>query len=43
MGDVEVEPLAADTTGPSLVLNPHRAAQKTGAGTGMVVNLAEEL
>jgi anaerobic dimethyl sulfoxide reductase subunit B (iron-sulfur subunit) len=42
-GDVEVEPLAADSTGPSLVLNPHRNAQKTGSGTGTVVNLPEEL
>ncbi|MCL2808359.1 MAG: 4Fe-4S binding protein [Coriobacteriia bacterium] len=42
-GDVEIEPLPADSTGPSLVLNPHRNAQKTGEGTGVLVNLPEEL
>lgn len=42
-GNVQVEPLPQDTTGPSLVLNPHRDAQETGAGTGALVNLNEEL
>jgi anaerobic dimethyl sulfoxide reductase subunit B (iron-sulfur subunit) len=42
-GDIEVEPLPLDSTGPSLVLNPHRNAQKTGEGTGEVVNLPEEI
>jgi anaerobic dimethyl sulfoxide reductase subunit B (iron-sulfur subunit) len=42
MGDFEIEPLPADTTGPSVVMNPHRWAEKTGQGTGMTVNLAEE-
>ncbi len=42
-GDVEIEPLPQDTTGPNLVMNPHRNAQKTGSGTGALVNLEEEL
>ena len=42
-GDVEVEPLPADTTDPNLILTPHRNAQKSGSGTGSVVNLEEEL
>ncbi|MDR0514285.1 MAG: 4Fe-4S dicluster domain-containing protein [Coriobacteriaceae bacterium] len=42
-GSVEVEPLPKNTTGPSLVLNPHRKAPQTGAGGGEVVNLSEEL
>jgi anaerobic dimethyl sulfoxide reductase subunit B (iron-sulfur subunit) len=41
-GDVEIEPLPMDSTAPSLVLNPHRSAQKSGQGTGTVVNLPEE-
>ncbi|MDR2196720.1 MAG: 4Fe-4S dicluster domain-containing protein [Coriobacteriales bacterium] len=41
-GDVEIEPLPADSTGPSVVLAPHRRAQKTGEGTGQLVNLPEE-
>lgn len=42
-GDVEVEPLPHDVTGPNLILSPHRAAQRSGEGTGSVVNLEEEL
>ena len=42
-GDVEIEPLPKNTTGPSLILSPHPAAQAAGTGSGMVVNLAEEL
>jgi anaerobic dimethyl sulfoxide reductase subunit B (iron-sulfur subunit) len=42
-GDVEVEPLPEDSTGPSFVLNPHRHAQKTGQGSGELVNLPEEI
>ncbi len=42
-GDVEIEPLPANTTNPNFILNPHRDAQKTGAGTGAIMNLAEEL
>lgn len=41
-GDVEVEPLPEASTGPSIVLNPHRHAQKSGEGTGIIVNLDEE-
>jgi anaerobic dimethyl sulfoxide reductase subunit B (iron-sulfur subunit) len=41
-GDVEIEPLPVESTTPSLVLNPHRNAQKSGQGTGEIVNLAEE-
>jgi len=40
--DVEIEPLPVDSTGPSLAMKPHRNAQKTGSGTGQIVNLAEE-
>lgn len=42
-GDVEIEPLPADSTSPSLVLNPHPNAEKSGSGTGHVANLPEEL
>ena len=42
-GDVEVEPLPPATTGPNLVMKPHPKAQKSGSGTGAVVNLEEEL
>lgn len=42
-GDVEVEPLPQATTDPNLLVTPHRAAQKSGSGTGEVVNLDEEL
>ena len=42
-GDVEVEPLPKNTTHPNLILIPHRDAQKTGSGTGALVNLEEEL
>ena len=42
-GDVEVEPLPVNSTGPNLIVNPHRNAQKTGSGTGALVNLEEEL
>ncbi len=42
-GDVEIEPLPKNTTDPNLILAPHRDAQKTGSGTGSVVNLDEEL
>lgn len=42
-GDIEIEPLPRDTTGPNLILSPHRDAQKTGSGTGTLVNLEEEL
>lgn len=42
-GNVQIEPLPEDTTGPSLVLNPHPAAQATGEGTGSVVSFDEEL
>ena len=42
-GDVEIEPLPENTTGANLIIKPHPAAQKTGAGTGSTVNLAEEL
>lgn len=42
-GDVEMEPLPPDTTDPSLILNPHRNAQKTNQGSGSIANLAEEV
>lgn len=42
-GDIEVEPLPQNTTEPNLILLPHRDAQKTGLGTGEIVNLEEEL
>ena len=42
-GNVEVAPLPADSTGPSLVLNPHPKAQPSVQGTGIVVNFDYEL
>lgn len=42
-GNVEVEPLPENTTGPNLILKPHPAAQMTGQGTGSVVSFDEEL
>lgn len=42
-GDVEIEPLPLNTTNPSLVINPHPKAQKSGEGTGVEVSLDEEL
>lgn len=42
-GDVEIEPLPANTTSPNLIIKPHPRAQKSGAGTGAVLNLEEEL
>ena len=42
-GDVEVEPLPKNTTHPNLIMKPHRHAQKTGSGTGALVNLPEEV
>ena len=42
-GVVEIEPLPENTTGANLIIKPHPAAQKTGEGTGAMVNLEEEL
>ena len=42
-GDVEIEPLPANTTNPCTIINPHPKAQKSGEGTGSVVTLGEEL
>lgn len=42
-GSVEVEPLPANTTGPSLVLDPHPAAPASGTGAGSVVTIDAEL
>lgn len=42
-GDMEVEPLPVDTTSPATVLKPHRYAQKTGQGKGVLVSLPEEV
>ncbi len=42
-GDVEIEPLPQNTTGANLIIEPHRDAQKSGSGTGSLVNLEEEL
>lgn len=42
-GDVEIEPLPQSTTGANLIIEPHRDAQKSGSGTGSLVNLEEEL
>ncbi len=35
--------LPKDTTHPNLIMNPHRDAQKSGSGTGALVNLEEEI
>lgn len=42
-GNVEVEPLPANTTTPSLVLNPHPTAPASGQGGGSVVTIDAEL
>ena len=42
-GNVEIEPLPENTTNPCIIINPHPFAQATGKGTGVVVNLPEEL
>ena len=44
-GEVDaIEPLpSAEFTKPSLVITPHKHAQMSGAGTGHILNLAEEL
>ena len=34
---------AEGTTHPNLIMNPHRDAQKSGSGTGALVNLEEEI
>lgn len=43
-GDVSaIEPLpAADLTEPSLVVTPHRHAQRSGEGSGRIITMAEE-
>lgn len=39
-----IEPLpTADITHPSLVITPHKNAQVSGTGTGMIMNLPEEI
>ena len=43
MCKAELEPLPKDTTHPNLIMNPHRDAQKSGSGTGALVNLEEEI
>jgi anaerobic dimethyl sulfoxide reductase subunit B (iron-sulfur subunit) len=41
---VEIEPLPVKTiTRPALVITPHRNAQVSGAGTGKILSLAEEI
>ena len=40
----ELEPLpTADITSPALVITPHKHAQRSGEGTGKILNLPEEL
>ncbi len=41
-GDMEIEPLPVNSTDPSVVMNPHRNAVKSGEGTGRKTNLEEE-
>jgi anaerobic dimethyl sulfoxide reductase subunit B (iron-sulfur subunit) len=38
-----IEPLPVPTTGPSLLVRPHKDAQKSGEGTGQLLNLPYEL
>jgi anaerobic dimethyl sulfoxide reductase subunit B (iron-sulfur subunit) len=38
-----IEPLPVPTTGPSLLIKPHKDAQESGKGTGRILNLPEEL
>ena len=42
-GTIAIEPLPENSTNPCTIINPHPKAQATGAGTGTVLNLAEEL
>lgn len=42
-GDIEIEPLPENHTDPSYILIPKKDAQKTGTGTGHVVNMPEEI
>lgn len=42
-GDVEIEPLPQNTTDANLIVTPHRNSQKSGSGTGELVNFEEEL
>ena len=42
-GDMEIEPLPLDTTGPNMLMTPHVKAVKAGSGGGFVANLEEEL
>jgi anaerobic dimethyl sulfoxide reductase subunit B (iron-sulfur subunit) len=39
----DIEPLPVPSTGPSLLISPHKDAQKSGQGTGEVLNMPEEL
>jgi anaerobic dimethyl sulfoxide reductase subunit B (iron-sulfur subunit) len=38
-----VEPLPVPSTGPSLLIRPHKDAQESGKGTGEILNMPEEL
>jgi len=38
-----IEPLPVPTTGPSLLMKPHKDAQASGTGTGYIMSMPEEL
>lgn len=42
-GQMETEPLPKNGTGATTIIDPHPAAQPSGAGTGSVVTIADEL
>lgn len=43
-GSFEVEPLpSSGITRPAFVVRPHKSSQKTGTGTGKIINLPEEV
>lgn len=42
-GQMETEPLPKNNTGATTIIDPHPAAQASGAGTGSVITIADEM